>query len=222
MRHRIAHRKLGRTTSHRRALRRNLAHSLIEHGEIRTTLPKAKELRRFVEKLITLAKRAQNGDLVARRQIHKHLSDRSIIPKEHLSDYEMMSDTKRERVVRSLSGRRHRTGQPKGALAFTGESVTRRLIETIAPRYTERRGGYTRIVRLPGWRIGDAGEQAVIQLVGDETPPANLVRPEKLARRTRADARYALAIKLAKEGKRAQGRGPGAGAAAREGPQPEG
>src|SRR5262245_8481110 len=128
MRHRIAHRKLNRTTSHRRALRRNMAQSLIEHGELRTTLPKAREIQRFIEKLITLAKRANGGDLTARRQIHRHLSDRAIIAKENLADYEMLSDVKRRRVLRSASGRRYRTGQPHGSLKFTAESVTRRLI----------------------------------------------------------------------------------------------
>jgi large subunit ribosomal protein L17 len=198
MRHLVDHRGLNRTAAHRRALLRNLAQSLIEHGEVRTTLPKAKELQRHIEKLITLAKRAQGGDLIARRQIHKHLSDRAIIAKEHLSDYEMMTDAKRRTVLRTRSGRRHRTGQPKGHLAFTADSVMHRLIETIAPKYIDRSGGYSRLVRLPNWRIGDAGELAVVQLVGDETPPGNLVKPLKSARRRRADSRYALAVKLSK------------------------
>ncbi|HEY3242643.1 MAG TPA: 50S ribosomal protein L17 [Phycisphaerae bacterium] len=215
MRHRVDHRGLGRTTDHRRALLRNLAQSLIEHGEVRTTLPKAKELQRHVERLVTLAKRAQGGDLVARRQIHKHLSDRAIIPKENLSDYEAMSDAKRRTVLRTRSGRRHRTGQPRGHLTFTADSVMHRLIETVAPKYVDRPGGYTRLVRLPTWRIGDAGEIAVVQFVGDETAPGNLVKPLKSARQRRSESRYALAVKLSKGAGRRGGK-----PAAREG-EPE-
>ncbi|MGQ2991983.1 MAG: 50S ribosomal protein L17 [Brevundimonas sp.] len=72
MRHGAAHRKLGRTTSHRTAMFANMAASLIKHEQITTTLPKAKELRPFVEKLVTLAKK---GDLHARRQAISHVRD---------------------------------------------------------------------------------------------------------------------------------------------------
>ena len=80
MRHRVAHRKLGRTTPHRRALLRNLATALFERERIRTTLPKAKELRPFAEKLITLAKR-EDGRLHARRQAARELQDPAILKK---------------------------------------------------------------------------------------------------------------------------------------------
>src|SRR3990172_7897735 len=90
MRHRIHHRKLNRTSEHRVALRRNMAQSLFEHGQITTTLPKAKDLRPFVEKLVTLAVRARRlgnagdrtGALAARRSIDSLLTDRAIIPAE--------------------------------------------------------------------------------------------------------------------------------------------
>lgn len=191
---------------HRRALCRNMAQNLIEHGSLNTTLPKAKNLRPFIEKLITLAvkskKSERSGDtaaaLVARRSIHKILSDRAIIPKAHQPTYEAMSDAARERTLRQSSGRRHRTGEPKGRLAFTADSVTRRLLEVVAPKYMDRPGGYTRIIRLPDWRIGDASPLAVIQLVGEETSPGTLTKPGKTARRRRADARYAFAVKVAK------------------------
>ncbi len=80
MRHRVAHRKLGRVTSHRMALLRNLATALFERERIRTTLPKAKELRPFAEKLITLAKR-EDGRLHARRQAARHIQDPAIVQK---------------------------------------------------------------------------------------------------------------------------------------------
>ncbi|MEE2525191.1 50S ribosomal protein L17 [Hyphobacterium sp. HN65] len=122
MRHGIAHRKLGRTTSHRKAMFANMAASLIEHEQIVTTLPKAKELKPFMDKLITLAKR---GDLHARRQA---------ISK-----------------VRNV------------------EQVGK-LFETLGPRYSERNGGYTRVLKA-GFRHGDNAPLAVIELV-DRDPEA--------------------------------------------------
>ena len=205
MRHRVAHRKLNRTSAHRRALRRNLAQSLFEHGRIRTTLEKARDVRPFAERLITLAKKSVDGStasarLSARRQLHKLLGDRAIIPADHRSAYELMSDAKRDRVLRSPSRRRHRTGAPKGRLAFTAESVTHRLIETIAPRYQDRDGGYTRLIRLADRRIGDHTPLAVLQLVGDERSPGSITKPRKTWRRRKADARYAFAVRAVKGG----------------------
>ncbi|MDD8029724.1 MAG: 50S ribosomal protein L17 [Acidobacteria bacterium] len=112
-------RKLGRTTAHREMLLRNLATSLIEKERVRTTVAKAKELRPFVEKLITMGK---TGTLAARR--------------------------------RAL------------AVLMKEDAVTR-LFETVAPRFSERAGGYTRIVKLSP-RKGDGAEMAVIELVGSE------------------------------------------------------
>jgi large subunit ribosomal protein L17 len=205
-------RKLNRTSAHRRAMHRNMAQSLIEHGQIRTTLEKAKDLKPFVEKLITLARKVQNGPtpaarLSARRQIHVILSDRAIIPKDHRNNYDMMPDAKRERVLAFRSGRRHRTGAPRGKLAFTADSVARRLIETVGVRYADRRGGYTRLIRLSDRRVGDHGALAVLQMVGDEKAPGSLTRPQKNSRRKKADGRYALAVKLAKSGGRKGGEG---------------
>lgn len=206
MRHRVSQRKLNRTTSHRKALHRNLAQSLIEHGQVTTTVPKAKDLRPYIERLVTLAikvrRRKQDGDaagsLRARRAIHKILSDRGIVPKEHREVYASMSDAARAKTMRMASGRRHRTGEPRGRLAFTAESVTQRLIETIAPKFEDRPGGYTRLIRLSKRRIGDAAFCAVVQFVGEEEPPTTLTKPARSARRRQADGRYALAVKLAK------------------------
>ena len=203
MRHRLAHRKLNRTSAHRKALHRNLAQSLIEHGQIRTTLVKAKDVRPFVEKIITLAiavrSRKSSGDpaasLSARRQIHKMMGDRSIVPADHRSEYADMGNAHRKQALRMASGRRYRTGEPKGRLAFTGESVTHRLIESVAVRYEDRPGGYTRIIHLADRRVGDHSALAILQLVGDEDAPGSLTKPARSARRRRVEARYRAAAK---------------------------
>jgi len=190
-----------------------MAQNLFEHGRITTTLPKAKSLRPFVEKLITLAvstrRHAARHDSVralsARRRIHALLTDRCIIPKESKSAYEQMSDAARAKSLRSASGRRYRTGESKGRLAFTADSVVRRLIENIAPRFEGRPGGYTRIIRLPSWRIGDGATLAMISLLGGEEAPTSLTKPARSARKRRTDARFSLAIKLSKGFGRKQG-----------------
>jgi large subunit ribosomal protein L17 len=206
MRHRIKQRKLNRTSEHRRAMQRNMAQSLIEHGQITTTLPKAKDIKPFVERIVTLAIRARKaagsqdaaGSLRARRQLHKMLGDRAIIAADHRDDYWAMSDASRNKVLRMPSGRRHRTGDPKGKLAFTAESVLHRLLEDIAPKYEDRTGGYLRLIKLAGRRVGDNAPLAVVQFVGDEEAPGSVTKPARSARRRRADARYQAAIKAAK------------------------
>lgn len=199
MRHRVQHRKFSRTTSHRKAMLRNMAQSMIEHGQIKTTLQKAKDLRPVIERLVTLAKSANGGSETARQVIHRILSDRAMIPKDRQGEYEDLSMTRREQTLRSRSGRRYRTGQAKGKLAFTSESVTRRLLTEIAPKFEDRPGGYTRVIKVADRRIGDGGFQAVIQFVGNESAPGSVTKPRKTARRRRADARYAMAIKGAKQ-----------------------
>lgn len=116
MRHGISGRKLGRKTGHRHALLRNLAAALIKHEQITTTLPKAKELRPYVEKMITLAKR---GGLSNRRLAMSRLGD---------------------------------------------ETQLKKLFEVLAERYSDRDGGYTRVLRA-GVRAGDAVQMAIIELV---------------------------------------------------------
>src|SRR5262245_39762031 len=116
MRHRVAHRKLGRVTDHRIAMLRNQATALIRYDHIGTTAPRAKELRPFVERLITIAKRGVAGGDGNGRLLH----------------------------ARRLVGREIADGDVVG-----------KLFETIAPRFAERPGGYTRILRL-GYRRGDS------------------------------------------------------------------
>jgi large subunit ribosomal protein L17 len=131
MRHNVAHRKLGRVTEHRLALLRNQAIALLRHERIETTMPKAKELRPFVERIITIAKRgvaageANGKALHARRLVLAELPDKDVVGK---------------------------------------------LFETIAPRFAERPGGYTRILRI-GFRRGDSAEVAQVELVGSEYNP---------------------------------------------------
>jgi large subunit ribosomal protein L17 len=194
MRHRVRGRKLTRTASHRLALRRNLVQSLIEHGEIRTTLPKAKEVRAFAERLVTLA---IDGRLAARQRAEALLQDRAIIPKENRAEYDRMSDAKRAKVLRARSGRRHRVSQARPGLKFSAESVLHKLFAQIGPRMKKRNeargcsGGYTRIIHLSERRLGDAGPVAILQFVKEDEKP----RPKSTAkteRKRRARVKYSV------------------------------
>ena len=119
MRHGKRGRKLGRTASHRKAMLSNLATSLFQHGAVRTTLPKAKELRSVAERLITFAKR---GDLHARRQVLRRIQNKVVVTK---------------------------------------------LFDEIGPSFTDRQGGYTRVLKI-GPRRGDSSELCLVELVGEE------------------------------------------------------
>jgi large subunit ribosomal protein L17 len=138
MRHRVAYRKLGRVTEHRIAMLRNQASALLQYERIETTVPRAKELRPFVERIITIAKRSLNAPegsthgVTARRAVARDIADREVVQK---------------------------------------------LFDTIAPRYVERPGGYTRILRL-GIRRGDNADVAQIELLGSEYDP-NAATAEK-------------------------------------------
>ncbi|MBI4580379.1 MAG: 50S ribosomal protein L17 [Planctomycetes bacterium] len=212
MRHLIARRKLNRTKEHRLALRRNMAQSLFEHGQIRTTLPKAKDLRPFVERLITLARKAREGSLAARQRLIAIMGDRAMIPKESQDEYEMMSDAARRRVLRSRSGRRHRLGQARGGQKFTAISIVNHLINNVAGEFEDRPGGYTRVIHLGTTGRVDNAEMAILQLVGQEESPGTVTRPEKTARQRRTERRYAAAAKAIKK----VGRGPAAASAPEE------
>jgi len=139
MRHASGYRKLGRTHEHRRALLANMACSLIEHEQIKTTLPKAKELRPYIEKLITLGKR---GDLHARRL--------------------------------AVAKLRH-------------DAPAKKLFDVLGPRYAERNGGYTRVLKA-GFRYGDMAPMAIIELVDRDPDAKGLVDRERRAAEEAADA----------------------------------
>jgi large subunit ribosomal protein L17 len=116
MRHAHGYRKLNRTAEHRKAMFSNMACSLIEHEQIKTTLPKAKEMKRIADKLISLGKR---GDLHARRLAAAQLKQ---------------------------------------------DAAVKKLFETLAPRYAERQGGYTRVLKA-GFRYGDMAPMAILEFV---------------------------------------------------------
>ncbi|MBU0637523.1 MAG: 50S ribosomal protein L17 [Planctomycetes bacterium] len=194
MRHSVRGRKLNRTAAHRVALRRNLVQSLIEHGQVRTTLTKAKEVRAMAERLVTLA---INGSLAARQRAITLLNDRAIIAKENQEDYDGMSDAKRERVLRTRSGRRYRASITRPGVKFTAESVIHRLFSEIGPRMTRRNrarncsGGYTRVIKLADRRVGDGTRLAVLQLVGEDDKPRSKTT-DKTERKRRAKVKYAV------------------------------
>lgn len=190
MRHRKDHRRLGRKSEHRRALLRNLVTALFQYERIETTVAKAKETRRFAERMITFGKK---GDLAARREVAAYILKPEIVAK---------------------------------------------LFSTIAPWYTDRNGGYTRIVRI-GRRLGDAGETAYLELVkSDEQKEqdraakqaiaearalsASGEKPEKKKKaESKAEVEEAAAAEKPKRGKKkeAAGAGAGGGAKRRGGPR---
>lgn len=195
MRHRRAYKQLSRTKEHRLALRRNMAQNLFEHGQIETTLVKAKEIRPWVERLITLARKARAGNLAARQRLASLMGDRAVIPAEHQEEYDAMSNAERARVLRSRSGRRHRLGQPRAGQKWTAVSIVHHVINNVAGEYEDRPGGYTRVIKLGRYGKNDASPRAVLQLVGREESPGTVTRPEKTARKRRTERRYAAAAK---------------------------
>lgn len=198
MRHRVAGKQLSRTKEHRLALRRNMAQSLFEHGQIETTLVKAKQMRPWVERLITLARKARGGSLAARQRLEMLMGDRAVIPAEHQEEYDGMSDRDRTRVLRSRSGRRYRLGQPRAGQKWTAISIINHLITNVAGEFEGRPGGYTRVIKLGRVGKNDAALKAVLQLVGKEESPGTVTRPEKTARKRRTERRYAAAAKALK------------------------
>lgn len=200
MRHRKAGYKLGRTDAHRRATLRNLAAGLFEHGQITTTIPKAKALQPFVEKIITMAKR---NDLHSRRLIAAKLGrnrkafDWLYLPKDATDDeratVERQADFARQffDIPDSDQVERNRYGEIRKA-----PRLVKHIFDNIAPRYADRTGGYTRIVKLGRRRIGDASELCIIQLVGAEDGPE--IGGNLSQRRRTADKRAAYYEQLSK------------------------
>ncbi|MCR9074885.1 MAG: 50S ribosomal protein L17 [bacterium] len=201
MRHRKAGFKLGRTAAHRQAMLRNMAASLFEHGQITTTVTKAKALQPFVEKIVTKAKR---GDLHARRQVISMLGgDRNAFAWSYVA--KNATDEEREAVEEQrefVEGffdipdieeiERNRYGELRKA-----PKLARHIFENVGPRFEDRAGGYTRIVKLGRHRLGDAAELCVIQFVGNEEGPEIGGHPS--GRRRQADKRTAFAAKLRKD-----------------------
>ena len=163
--HLIRGRQLSRDTEHRTALRRNLCQSLFEHGKVRTTLPKAKEVQPMAEKLITLARQ---NTLNARRRVISIMRDRRLVDEEQ---------------------------------EFTGKKVVQKLFEEVAPNFTDRQGGYTRIIKLPEWRVGDGGSLVLLQLLTEKNAPRGTARRSAGLRRKRNERRQKFAAEVLKKEK---------------------
>jgi large subunit ribosomal protein L17 len=160
MRHKVAHRKLGRKSEHRQALLRNLCTSLMVHERLITTLPKAKELRPFAERAITIGKRALQSEEPGAALHARRLA----------AGFFYAGNTRR---IPDGGYKRPRAPRTAGVLALD------KLFGDIATRYVDRPGGYTRILKL-GARRGDGAEMALIELVGSEAKPTHQEeKPEK-------------------------------------------
>jgi large subunit ribosomal protein L17 len=171
-RHLVRGRQLSVDTEHRIAMRRNLAQSLFEHGRIKTTLPKAKEVQGFVEKLITLARK---GDINSRRRVVSKLNDRRV------------TDANQDFIL-------NERGFEK--------TVVQKLFDEVAPRYVGRQGGYTRIIKLGTWRIGDAGDIVQLELItDDQKKPTGTVRRAAGLRKKKTEKKKAFATAALKKAK---------------------
>ena len=163
--HMIRGRQLSRDTEHRSALRRNMVQSLFEHGKIRTTLPRAKEVRAFAEKLITLAR---SDSVNSRRRVTALMHDRRLVDEEQ---------------------------------EFTGQKVVQKLFKDVAPKFAGRDGGYTRIIKLSDFRIGDGGNLVILQLLSDESKPSGKARRSAGLRRKRTERKNQFASRILKKAK---------------------
>jgi large subunit ribosomal protein L17 len=157
MRHRLKGRTLGRKTEHRVALFRNLSRALITHESITTTVPKAKELRPIIEKLVTLAKKAA---IVTAEAEGKPEAEAKLLKTKALHY---------RRQAMAKLGPTHGTGiwDKEGNLeeSKAANTVLKKLFNVIGPRFKDRPGGYTRILKLMKPRLGDAGAQALIEFL---------------------------------------------------------
>jgi large subunit ribosomal protein L17 len=147
MRHKVDRRKLGLPSDQRRALLTNLARQFVRHGYTHTTLGRAKELRRIVERLITLGK---DNTLHARREARKILVGHS------------SSSAKPESIAGKTDFEKMQVLQERSLI--NGEDLVAHLFDNVAPKYKDRPGGYTRLTRT-GIRRGDAAPTAVLELV---------------------------------------------------------
>ena len=174
MRHRVAGRELSRTKEHRLAMRRNLVASLFQHETISTTIQKAKEVKPFAEKLITLAR---TGTLAARRRAIALLGNRDIV------NYE--------------EGERVRKG-----------TVIGKLFSELGPRYLDRPGGYTRIIRLALHRLGDNGQLVLFQLIGADESSKKQVK-KRSRKKAKGSAGAAEVVESTETGAAQDASGPG-------------
>jgi len=188
MRNRIQGKQLNRTSEHRAAMLRNMAAGLFEHGSIETTMPKAKAVQPFVEKIITLAKQ---GTFNARRQIESRLNDRKI--HSWVADPNV-PDSRKENPYFDLPD--------EGDIAFNryGEvkkapRLVQHIMSVVGPRFSDRDGGYTRIIRTGRHRFGDGADIVILQFVGAEEG-SEAGGSGGSGRRRQADRRQAYAASL--------------------------
>ena len=184
--HLIRGRQLSRDTEHRKALRRNLVQSLFEHGKVRTTLPKAREVRAFAEKLITLAR---GGTVNDRRRVIQLLGDRRLTDED-------------QEFIKNDRGR--------------VKTVVQKLFDDVAPTFADRQGGYTRIIKLSDYRIGDGGSLVLLQLLTEESRPTGTARRSAGLRRKRNERKHQFASRALKRdrGAKAGGGEPASGGGA--------
>lgn len=200
MRHRRGGYRLGRTTAHRASTLRNIALGLFQHGQVTTTIPKAKAVQPFVEAIVTDAK---EGTLAARRRVISKLGgdkwgfDWLYVAKGASDEEKQAVDALRDRASKFFNipdgakVERNRYGELRKA-----PKVVKHIFDNVAPRFKDRAGGYTRIVKLGQARIGDGSELCVIQFVGAEDGPEIGGKPS--TRRRQADKRTAFAAKVRK------------------------
>jgi large subunit ribosomal protein L17 len=160
MRHLVAHRKLGRTSAHRRALLRNLCTSFVLHERIVTTLPKAKELRPFAESAVTLGLRARAARAADKPEDALHATRLA-------AGYFFAGNTGAESKQHGQAAER-----------TAGVAALKKLTGELAERFAERPGGYTRILKL-GPRKGDGAEMALIEFIGSERKKTVSAKAEK-------------------------------------------
>jgi large subunit ribosomal protein L17 len=175
MRHKVATMKLARDKDHRRALMRNLAAGLFISGRIETTITRARVGRPFVEKIITTAKQ---GGLAARRQVIAELQDRYIVDKDE-------TDVKRDKSYNIVQGPR----------------LIKKIFDQIAPKYAAVSGGFTRIIKLSGRRIGDDGQLVYLELIDPTETKTTKKAKTGGNRRKKAQKRIGLMNRLLKESK---------------------
>lgn len=188
MRNRINGKQLNRKSDHRIAMLRNMASGLFEHGSIETTMPKAKAVQPFVEKIITLAKQ---GSFHARRQLESKLNDRKIHA--WVADPNV-PDSRKENPYFELPDaddiKFNRYGEVKKA-----PRLVQHILANVAPKFADRDGGYTRIIKTGRHRLGDGADLVVLQLVGEEEG-SEASSDNVTGRRRQADRRDAFAASL--------------------------
>jgi large subunit ribosomal protein L17 len=166
MRHRIAGRKLSRTSGQRRALYRNLITDLIDHERLQTTEAKARAIRSQTEKLITLSRRGQVDRILELARARDEASLARLIQAKRAKRLLALAGEEDDEVLESAVRQMAVHARRQAAAQLNGAGIVSKLFEELGPRYQDRPGGYTRTLKL-GQRKGDAAPMALIELVTD-------------------------------------------------------